>query len=69
MSADPELNAALGRQARIALDYRSLDFNGAVHRVDDTPELDSRAPSPVRSQLLMCDWLKPRSRNIVRVDH
>ena len=42
MNADPELNAALGRQARIALDHRSLDFNGAVHRVDDTPELDNR---------------------------
>ena len=29
------------RDPSVALDHRLLDFNGAVHRVDDTPELDN----------------------------
>ena len=43
MKADPELNALVGRDLSVALDHRSLDFNGAVHRVDDAAELDDAA--------------------------
>ncbi len=35
MNADPELDAALVRHARVALDHRVLDFDGATHGVDD----------------------------------
>ena len=31
------------RDPGVALDHRPLDFNGAVHCVDDTAELDNRA--------------------------
>ena len=43
MDADPKFDALVGRDLSVALDHRSLDFNGAFHRVDDTPELDNRA--------------------------
>ena len=43
MDADPKFDALVGRDPSVALDHRSLDFNGAVHRVDDTPELDNCA--------------------------
>ena len=43
MDADPEFDAAIGRQAGIALDHRILDLDGAAHRVDDAAELDERA--------------------------
>ena len=47
MDADPKFDALVRRDLSVALDHRPLDFNGAVHCVDDTPELDN-APSPVR---------------------
>ena len=40
MDADAKLDAALGRQAGIALDHAVLHFDGAAHRVDDAAELD-----------------------------
>ena len=43
MDADPKFDALVRRDPSVALDHRSLDFNGAVHRVDDTPELDNCA--------------------------
>ena len=43
MDADPKFDALVRRDPSVALDHRPLDFNGAVHRVDDTPELDNRA--------------------------
>ena len=43
MDADAKFDALVGRDPSVALDHRPLDFNGAVHRVDDTPELDNCA--------------------------
>ena len=43
MDADPKFDALVGRDPSVALDHRPLDFNGAVHRVDDTAELDDAA--------------------------
>ena len=43
MDADPKFDALVRRDPSVALDHRPLDFNGAVHRVDDTPELDNCA--------------------------
>ena len=43
MDADPKFDALVGRDPSVALDHRPLDFNGAVHCVDDTPELDNGA--------------------------
>ena len=43
MDADPKFDALVGRDLGVALDHRPLDFNGAVHRVDDTAELDDAA--------------------------
>ena len=43
MDADPKFDALVRRDPSVALDHRSLDFNGAVHRIDDTPELDDAA--------------------------
>ena len=43
MDADPKFDALVRRDPSIALDHRSLDFNGAVHCVDDAPELDNCA--------------------------
>ena len=40
MDADAELDAALGRQAGIALDHAVLHLDGAAHRVDNAAELD-----------------------------
>src|SRR6478736_4242591 len=40
MDADPKFDALVRCDLGVALDHRSLNFNGAVHRVDDTPELD-----------------------------
>jgi hypothetical protein len=37
-----ELDAALGRHARVALDHRVLHFDGAAHGVDHGTELDQR---------------------------
>src|SRR5271165_4121338 len=43
MDADAEVDALVRRDPCVALDHRSLDFNAAVHCVDDTPELDNCA--------------------------
>ena len=43
MDADPKFDALVGRDPSVALDHRPLDFNGAVHRVDDAAELDDAA--------------------------
>ena len=43
MDADPKFDALVRRDPSVALDHRPLDFNGAVHRVYDTPELDNCA--------------------------
>jgi len=43
MDADAKLDAALGRQASIALDHPVLHFNCAAHGVDHTSELDEDA--------------------------
>ena len=40
MDADAKLDAALGRQAGIALDHAVLHLDGAAHRVDHAAELD-----------------------------
>ena len=46
MDADAKFDAALRRQAGVALDHAVLHFNRATHRVDHAAELDE-APSPV----------------------
>ena len=43
MDADPKFDALVRRDPSVALDHRPLDFNGAVHCVDDTAELDDAA--------------------------
>ena len=43
MDADAKFDAFVRRDPSVAVDHRSLEFNGAVHRVDDTPELDNCA--------------------------
>jgi hypothetical protein len=43
MDADPKFYAFVRRDPSVALDHRPLDLNGAVHCVDDTPELDDAA--------------------------
>ena len=43
MDADAEFDALVGRDLGVALDHRPLNFDGAVHRVDDAPELDDAA--------------------------
>ena len=43
MDADPKFDALVRRDPSVALDHRPLDFNGAVHRVDDAAELDDAA--------------------------
>ena len=43
MNAVAELDATLGRQASVALDYAVLHLDPAAHGVDCTAELDDRA--------------------------
>ena len=43
MDADPKFDALVRRDPSVALDHRPLDFNGAVHCVDDAAELDDAA--------------------------
>ena len=43
MNADAELDPALGRHARVALDHAVLHFDRAAHRVDHAAELDEAA--------------------------
>jgi hypothetical protein len=44
VDANAKLDALVGRDLGVALDHGPLDFDGAVHGVDDTAELDG-APS------------------------
>ena len=46
MDADPELDAALGRQASVALDHAVLHLDGAAHGIDDASELDEDCRRP-----------------------
>jgi hypothetical protein len=41
--SDPKYDVLVRRDPSVAVDHRSLDFNGAVQCVDDTSELDNRA--------------------------
>jgi hypothetical protein len=41
--ADPKFDALVGRDLGVALDHRPLDFNGAIHCVDDAAEFDNAA--------------------------
>ena len=43
MNTDAKFDALVGRDLGVALDHRPLDFNGAVHCVDDAAELDDAA--------------------------
>ena len=43
MNSDAELDAAVGRKARIALDEAVLHLDAAAHRVDHAAELDEAA--------------------------
>ena len=43
MNAHAKLDAALGRQAGVALDEALLHLDGAAHRVDDAAELNDAA--------------------------
>jgi hypothetical protein len=43
MNANPELDAALVGHARVALDHRVLDFDGATHGVHHGAEFHQRA--------------------------
>jgi hypothetical protein len=43
------------RDPSVALDHRPLDFNGAVHRVDDAAELDNCAIAGVLDDAPMVD--------------
>jgi hypothetical protein len=43
MDADPKFDALVWRDLGVALDHRPLDFNGAVHRVDNATEFDDAA--------------------------
>ena len=43
MNADPELDAAVGLHASIAVDKAALHLNRAAHRVDHATKLNDRA--------------------------
>ena len=43
VDADPKFDALVGRDLGVALDHRPLDFNGAVHCVDDAAEFEDAA--------------------------
>jgi hypothetical protein len=54
MNADAELNPALRRQARVALDHAVLHLDGAAHGVDDAAKLDEASiPSPLDDAAVM----------------
>ena len=55
MDADPKFDALVGRDLRVALDHRPLDFNGAVHRVDHTAEFDDAAVAGALDDAPMVD--------------
>jgi hypothetical protein len=43
MDADAKFDALVGRDLGVALDHRPLDFDGAIHRVDDAAKFDDAA--------------------------
>jgi hypothetical protein len=43
MDADAKFDALVGRDLGVALDHRPLDFNGAIHCVDDAANFDDAA--------------------------
>ena len=74
MNADAELDAALGRQAGVALGHAVLHLDGAAHGVDHAAELDENAvagaldDAPVMRGDGGIDQVapEPRSRDSVR---
>jgi hypothetical protein len=52
MNADQELDAALGRQACVALGEAVLHFDRAAHGVDHAAELDEAAVAGARSGIV-----------------
>ena len=74
MNADPELDAALRRQAGVALGHAVLRFDRAAHGVDDAPKLDEAAVAGAfhHAPMVRVDGgideiaAKPRSRDSVR---
>ena len=55
MDADPKFDALVRRDPSVALDHRPLDFNGAVHCVDDAAELDDAAVARALDDASMVD--------------
>ena len=55
MDADPKFDALVRRDPSVALDHRPLDFNGAVHCVDDAAELDDAAVAGALDDAPMVD--------------
>src|ERR1700722_12878004 len=55
MDADPKFDALVRRDPSVALDHRPLDFNGAVHCVDDAAELDDAAVARALDDAPMVD--------------
>jgi hypothetical protein len=54
VDADAKLNAALRRQASIALDHPVLHINSAAHGIDNASELDENAvSSPLNDAAVM----------------
>jgi hypothetical protein len=62
MNADPELDAALGRHAGVSLGHAVLNFDGAVHRVDNAAKFDERAVAGALAGARMSSWLILSSR-------
>jgi hypothetical protein len=43
MNSDAEFDALIGRGLSVALDHRPLDFDGAIHRIEDAAEFNDAA--------------------------
>src|SRR6516225_6350489 len=43
MNAEAECDALIGRDLGVALDHRPLDFDAAIHRIDDAAEFNDAA--------------------------
>ena len=55
MDSDAKIDALVRRDPSVPLYHRPLDFNGAVHRVDDTAELDDAAVAGALDDAPMVD--------------
>ena len=67
MDADAKFDALVGRDLSVALDHRSLDFNGAVHCVDDAAELDDAAVARALDDGPWCTAMVGSIRSLRRV--